>query len=447
MRILDLLHEPWAILPAKKTEIDSLYATHLRGDKIDLKALEARLGRPLGNQREYQVSGGKAILPVEGVLSKRVSLLHDISGGTSTEKMSIQFQAALEDPTVKEIVLHVDSPGGAVDGTKAFADQVYAARGQKPITAYIDGLAASAAYWIASAADKAYIRDSTTMVGSIGVVATHVDQSQAEAKDGIVVTEITAGKFKRADSQHAPLTTEGRAMIQDRVDALYEIFVSDIARNRGVSADTVLTDMADGRVFIGLDAIERGLVDGVATLGELMTASIPNLPVFAGATATEPMEVASMTDTINQDPEIVPDPAPVAEPTPEPVAPVADDASAERERIRGVLAHSIPGAEKMISDLAFDGVTTPDQAASAVLAFHKRNLAAEAASLATEAPSAIPITTEPTAEEDTTHALRARWENLHPQVKSAYKDFDAFSAAMTRTAELKAQGRVNHFRK
>ena len=446
MRILDLLHEPWAILPAKKTEIDSLYATHLRGDKIDLKALEARLGRPLGNQREYQVSDGKAILPVEGVLSKRVSLLHDISGGTSTEKMSIQFQAALEDPTVKEIVLHVDSPGGAVDGTKAFADQVYAARGKKPITAYIDGLAASAAYWIASAADKAYIRDSTTMVGSIGVVATHVDQSQAEAKDGIVVTEITAGKFKRADSQHAPLTTEGRAMIQDRVDALYEIFVSDIARNRGVSADTVLTDMADGRVFVGLDAIERGLVDGVATLGELLTASVPNLPVFAGATATEPMEVISMAEP-ETTPEVpVQEETPVAENQIADPAP-ADSAKAERERIQGVLAHSIPGAEKMIADLAFDGVTTPDQAASAVLAFQKRTLAAEAASLATEAPSAVPTATEPTAEEDASHNLRARWDNLHPQVKSAYKNFDAFSAAMTRTAELKAQGRVNHFQK
>lgn len=446
MRVLDLLSEPWAILPTKKAEIDAIYMTHLRGDKIDLKAIEARLGRPLGNQREYQVIDGAAILPIEGVLSKRMSLLHDVSGGTSTEKMSAQFEAALQDPQVKSIVLHVDSPGGAVDGTKAFADQVYQARGQKPITAFVDGLAASAAYWIASAADKIYIKDSTAMIGSIGVVATHVDQSQADAKEGVTITEITAGKFKRADSQHAPLTEAGRTMIQDRVDALYNIFVSDVARNRGVDAATVISDMADGRVFIGLDAVERGLVDGVSTMVSVMTSSIPSHPAFAGATATATAtEIPPMSDTTTQDPAIIPDPVPAADPTPEPVAPVVDDASMERNRIQGVLAQSIPGAEKLVQDLAFDGKTTPEQAAIAVLAFHKKNLQGEAAALA--AGASEPVTVQAQPQEDASAGLAAQWDALHPAVKSAHGTFENFSAAMTRTAELKAQGRVAHFQK
>jgi len=445
MRVLDLLSEPWAILPTKKAEIDAIYMTHLRGPKIDLKDLEARLGRPLGNQREYQVIDGAAILPIEGVLSKRMSLLHDVSGGTSTEKMAAQFEAAMQDPQVNSIVLHVDSPGGAVDGTKAFADQVFQARGQKPITAYVDGLAASAAYWIASAADKVFIKDTTAMIGSIGVVATHIDQSQADAKEGITVTEITAGKFKRADSQHAPLTKEGRGMIQDRVDALYEIFVSDVARNRGVSVDTVLSDMADGRVFIGMDAVERGLVDGVSSLTGVMTNSNSTHPAFAGATATEPALEVSMPDPEIQDPVTTPEPAPAPDPEPEPVAPVTDGASAERGRIQGVLALSIPGAEKLVQELAFDGKTTPEQAAVAILAFHQKTLAGEAAALV--AGASQPVAVIAAAQEDNSAGLRAKWDSLHPSVKSAHGSFENYQVAMTRTAELQAQGRVRHFQK
>ncbi len=443
MGILDLLNEPWAILPSKKAEMDAVYATHLRGDKIDLKALEARLGRPLGNQREYQLVDGKAIIPIEGVLSKRMSLLHDVSGGTSTEKMAAQFNAALQDPQVKEIILHIDSPGGSVDGTKAFADQIFAARGQKPITAFLDGLTASAAYWIASAADKRFIKDATTMVGSIGVVATHIDQSKADALEGIKVTEITAGKFKRADSQHAPLSEAGHSMIQDRVDALYEIFTSDIARNLGVSVETVLSDMADGRVFVGLDAVERGLVDGVSTLDILLSApSVQSRPVFAGATATEVKPEIHIMDPITTTPEVVAEaPAPVV------AAPVVDAAAMERDRIQGVLAKSIPGAEKLIQELAFDGKTTPDQAATAVLAFHQANLKGQAASLVAGAAEAIPTVSAGSADDDTTAGLQAKWNALNPAIKAAHGTFEKFSAAVTRTDELKAAGRVNHFTK
>lgn len=446
MRVLDLLSEPWAILPAKKAEIEAIYMTHLRGEKIDLKALEARLGRPLGNQREYQVVEGTAILPVEGVLSKRISLLHDVSGGTSTEKMSHQFEDALQDPEVQRIVLHVDSPGGAVDGTKAFADQVFQARGQKPIVAFVDGLAASAAYWIASAADKVFIKDVTAMVGSIGVVATHVDQSQADAKEGVVVTEITAGEFKRADSQHAPLSDKGHQMILDRVNALYSIFIADVARNRGVSTDTVRSDMADGRVFIGQDAVDRGLVDGVSTLAEVMTVSDVPRPVFAGTLPTETaLEKSAMPDTSTQETAIISDPAPAAVLPTEPVPPVVDAVSLERQRIQGVLAQTIPGAEQLIQDLAFDGKTTPDQAASAVLAFHKKNLQGEAAALAAGASAPVQVLAQ--AQEDTSMGLSSKWESLPPAIRAAHGSFENFSAAMTRTAELSAQGRVAHFHK
>jgi signal peptide peptidase SppA len=163
------------------------------------------------------------------------------------------------------VLLYVDSPGGTVDGTQALADLIFNARGKKPIVAIADGMAASAAYWIGSAADKFFISGDTTLTGSIGVVAQHTDISTAEEKRGIKVTEITAGKYKRIASEHAPLTDEGRASIQERVDHLYSVFVDNVARNRGVSSDLVASDMADGKLFVGKQAIKAGLVDGVST--------------------------------------------------------------------------------------------------------------------------------------------------------------------------------------
>ena len=152
-----------------------------------------------------------------------------------------------------------------------------------------------------------------------------------------------------------------------------------------------------------------------------------------------------MPETETQDPVIVPDPAPAADPSPEPAAPVVDDASMERNRIQGVLAQSIPGAEKLVQDLAFDGKTTPEQAAVAVLAFHKKNLQGEAAALAAGASEPVTALAQP--QEDATAGLAAKWESLPAAIKSAHGSFESFSAAMTRTAELKAQGRVAHFQK
>jgi len=142
--------------------------------------------------------------------------------------------------------------------------------GKKPIVALADGFAASAAYWIGSAADKMYITSDTTAVGSIGVVATHFDYSKAEAQRGITVTEIAAGKYKRIASEHAPLSEEGRTSIQDQVDHVYGVFVDAVARNRGVSSQTVLDKMAEGKLFLGKQAISAGLVDGMSSLEKLV---------------------------------------------------------------------------------------------------------------------------------------------------------------------------------
>ena len=136
---------------------------------------------------------------------------------------------------------------------------------------------ASAAYYIGAAAHEVYISGDMPLIGSIGVVATHVDRSKFEEKIGLKTTEVYAGKYKRIASAYKPLSKDGKASIQDQVDYVYSIFVDDVAKYRGVSADAVLDNMADGKIFIGKQAIQAGLVDGVSTFDQLIKTRLPVL--------------------------------------------------------------------------------------------------------------------------------------------------------------------------
>ncbi len=278
MKILDIVTAPWAIQPEKLTEIQEIYITHLRGEKINIADIEAKIGKPLDNkQQNYTVENAVAVIPIEGVIAKRMNIFQKISGGTSSELVGRDFRAALADPSVNSILLYIDSPGGSVDGTQELAREIYDARGKKPIVAYTDGMMASAAYWIGAAADKVLISGDTSQVGSIGVVARHIDVSKYEERIGVKTSEIVAGRYKRIASQYEPLSESGRQSIQDAVDHIYNVFLGDVSLFKGLSLDTVkegkneTIPWADGRVFYGRQALDAGLVDGVSTLGAIIT--------------------------------------------------------------------------------------------------------------------------------------------------------------------------------
>jgi signal peptide peptidase SppA len=271
MNVLDLLHSPWAIQPEILTEMCSVYAAHRDGRTVDTKAAEAALGRPFRSEpKPYSVQHGVALVPIEGILSKRMSLLQQICGGQTYQAMQRDLAIALADPDVAAIILTIDSPGGSVDGVQGAADAIYEARTRKPIVAFVDGTAASAAYWLGSSASRVYIGSDTDQVGSIGIVTQHIDTSNAEHQRGVKITDIAAGRYKAVGSQHAPLSSQDRNTIQDQLDQVYGIFVDTVVRNRGVSVNKVLNQMADGRVFIGQRAIDAGLVDGKTTLPALI---------------------------------------------------------------------------------------------------------------------------------------------------------------------------------
>jgi signal peptide peptidase SppA len=213
------LNAPWAIAPEKLLAIRDLHLSYMRGELRDLDAIAAKLGpteEPASNA--YQVTPeGVAIIAIDGVLAKRMNVLLRIFGGTSSQLIQRDLKNALANPSVRGILLAIDSPGGTVDGTQELAQTVHEGATQKPIAAWSDGLIGSAAYWIGSAAPRVFISGDVVQAGSIGVVATHVDVSKAEASRGIKVTEIVAGRYKRIASQHAPLSDEGQRALQEQV--------------------------------------------------------------------------------------------------------------------------------------------------------------------------------------------------------------------------------------
>lgn len=223
-------------------------------------------------KRGYDLVGPVAVVPVEGTLVQKLGTLRPYSGMTGYDGIRQNIGVALEDPNVEAIALDIDSPGGEVAGCFDLVDAIYASRGRKPIWALLDESACSAAYAIASAADKIAL-PRTGFAGSIGVVAMHVDWSQALAKEGIAVTFIQYGARKTDGASEKPLSDDARARAQKDVDAMGELFVATVARNRGLSADKVRATEAG--VYLGAAAIEQGLADVVlppdAALSELVS--------------------------------------------------------------------------------------------------------------------------------------------------------------------------------
>ena len=420
MTLLELITGAWAIEPAMLRELQSIYATHLRGDKIDVAAIEARLGRPLAHeQQDYTLEpGGVALLRLSGVMSPKANLFMRVSGGISTQLASQQLESAAVDPRVRGMVLALDTPGGNVVGVPEFADTIRWAAGQKPLVVHTDNQLCSAGYWAGSAANAIYISGPVVTVGSIGVVVDREYDPQSRYR----TESITAGKYKRLATATEPLSAEARAVVQADVDYVYTLFVDAVAANRGVSADEVLEHMADGRVFRGQQAIDAGLVDGVLTLDALVESMATNPAQYANrrkaifAVAALPSPSAGAAPKDNNPPRekenVMADPADNKAPLTrasfeqEHAALFAQlrgefsvlGATQERERIQAVLAvgDGLPGHEKLLATLAFDGKTTAADASMAVLAAEKQQRAAAANAHAADAPPAAkPSATPP----------------------------------------------------
>ena len=181
------------------------------------------------------------------------------------------LRAVMADEAYRAVVLNVDSPGGSVDLIQESAAEIRGMRGGKPLEAVANTMAASASYWLATAASRVSVTPSG-MVGSIGVVAAHQDFSRMDEMAGVTTTLITSAHapYKAEGAETAPLADEARAEMQRLVDAYEGQFIADVARQRGVSVAAVRSGFGGGRMRLAKEAVAAGMADGVATLDEVL---------------------------------------------------------------------------------------------------------------------------------------------------------------------------------
>lgn len=272
----------WAISPSWLTQILAIANREGPGPE----AVARELGRPLDNTRSVTNRDGVAVIPVTGPIFRRANAFSEISGATSVQVLATDLHLALDSEDVSAIVLEVDSPGGEVAGISELADMIYAARGRKPIVAYVDGTCASAAYWLASACDEIVATD-TAVIGSIGVVRAVPNPGATRSADIEIVSNVSPNKRPNVR------TEEGRAVYQAEVDALADVFVSRVARNRGVSVDAVLADFGQGGCLIGAGAVAAGMVDAVGSLESVIASHSSSRSQPTGAQAVSVTRPAS----------------------------------------------------------------------------------------------------------------------------------------------------------
>ena len=302
------------------------------------------------SRRELEITPeGIAIIPVTGTLVNRSSYLAAASGLTSYGEIGDAIEAAANDPLVRGIVLDIDSPGGEVGGLFDLVERIGAIREQtgKPIHALANEAALSAAYAIACAADSIAITQ-TAEIGSIGVVAIHVDESAADARAGLAWSFVHAGERKVDGNSHEPLSNRARADIQADVDALYERFVSLVARNRRLSTEAVRATEAG--VYRGALAVKAGLADQIGTLRQVASRMANELPrpiIKRGQSAHRSLaakEISMQADTevqpTSENVEPLPDPVlgkDEAAPTP-PESTVVEPSAMIEQRLRSQFA-------------------------------------------------------------------------------------------------------------
>jgi len=222
-----------------------------------------------GDDRDYEVIDGIAVIPVQGTLLKKESFMSAWSGASSYEQIQRQVASAVDDSGVRAILLDIDSPGGETAGCFELSDYICSIRGVKPVYAAANDIALSAAYAIASAAGKVFVTR-TGAVGSVGVFALHVDQSGFDKDFGAKYTYIFAGEKKVDGNPHEPLSDRARGDIQDEIDREYGIFVDTVARNRKVDAKDIAATRAG--LFWAENAVPM-LADEVGTFDDAMSAT------------------------------------------------------------------------------------------------------------------------------------------------------------------------------
>jgi signal peptide peptidase SppA len=241
----------------------------------------------LRRSASMEVINEVAIIDVRGVLMKYPSILQLIFGGSSTLAIQAAVESAARSDQVRAILLMIDSPGGQAAGIAELADAVFAARSRKPVVAQISGLAASAAYWVASQASSVYSQR-MDLVGSIGTRMLVMDLSKLYEREGIEPVVIKSGEYKAVGLAGSKVTERHKSYLQTLVDSIQQEFSLAVGLGRGM-APAKVRELADGRVHIARDALRLGLVDAIQTEQQTLAELLARF-------RTSPKKPVQMTD-------------------------------------------------------------------------------------------------------------------------------------------------------
>lgn len=300
MRLPELMSRvfdtPLLIEPAKaETILEAVILPKLMGATFE--------ARDFGASPALARAQDIAVLPIHGTLVHRTGGMGAMSGLQSYEEIRGMLRSAMSDPQVGGILLDIDSPGGEVAGLPDLAQELVDARQTKPIYAIANEKAGSAAYWLASAAERVFVTQ-TAAVGSIGVMVVHADRSAMNEKIGVKYTPVYAGSRKLEGSPNEPLSDEAKERLQADVDRVYEMFVSAVAQNRAHAFDGKLDADAvratEAGVFYGKQAKDAKLADEVGTFDSAAAALAKRLATARSGAARSRATVGPRAETMTQ---------------------------------------------------------------------------------------------------------------------------------------------------
>ena len=400
-----LISTPWALAPGIYDALAGWYAARLEARAADGAPLQAQAlasaasavaavsGRAptMAQEDQYVLTpGGTALITLSGVLMPKAPGMANLcnpGAASSAALLAEQLDQAAADGKARAALLYIDSPGGNVLGIAEAAAALQRLSQAKPTAVLSDGQICSAAYWIGSAAPRLYITGPMVQVGSVGVRMEMIDTTGADAKAGIQRKTLTFGRYKaRGGSGGGGDVAAYDDHQQAQVDYMGSLFADAVAAHRGLALDRVLSDIATGQVFVGQQAIDAGLVDGVMSLPDLIAAlesdpaSVTTVPGAARGTpkgtgnpASTPAQKGPRAMTPDEIKAQYPDAYSAIH-----TAGLTAGAEGERARIQAVRAAALPGHEVLIDTMAFDGKTTGGEAALAVLAAERERISAQA---------------------------------------------------------------------
>ena len=414
-KLLKILSEKWAIMP---NEIENICSSDF-GDPAWKESNEPN------HKNNVDVRDGIAILHIDGTLTYRSNWLKAIFGVDTYDSISNAFNEIVANDSIKGIVLSIDSPGGMLSGVSDIAEQIFKARGTKEcgIVAHSAGRVCSAAYWIASACESVVL-SSVGEAGSIGVQCVVNNDNPADGKQATTILRSNLSPNKNLD----PNTPAGRTALEKNIDAAAKVFLETVAAYRGTTYEDVLENYGQGATFIGQDAVDAGLADGIESLDSLVEKMLNHQKIGGNMPTNQtPAQTPAAQATVDVD------------------AVRKEAVAAERTRIAGISAAfeglNLEGDYKKFIE---EGKTVAEAetfclgACKKQLAEAKTASAAVPASTATAAPAATATTENLTAEQKAliaagmaaqaaaTNSIQAG--TADPQSDADKRAFDAFAA-------------------